>query len=161
MTKIIAVDFDGCLCEDRWPEIGAARQSVINELMRRKAEGAKLILWTCREGERLQEAVLWCLNRGIRFDAVNDNLRENQREYGNNSRKVFADEYWDDKSVMIVNGGLVTTIAYQKPEGGMIVKQWMTKDLRFISPPPLKPFRRKRWWERWIDRIGIKRRVKL
>ena len=27
--KIIAVDFDGCLCGGKWPDIGAPRQQVI------------------------------------------------------------------------------------------------------------------------------------
>ncbi len=44
MSKVIAVDFDGCLCESKWPDIGEARQDVINELLRQQAEGAKLIL---------------------------------------------------------------------------------------------------------------------
>ena len=29
-AKIIAVDFDGTLCEDRWPEIGEPNQEVID-----------------------------------------------------------------------------------------------------------------------------------
>ena len=151
--KVIAVDFDGCLCENRWPDIGEARWKVINELLRQQAEGAKLILWTCREGQLLQAAVLWCLNRGIRFDAVNDNLESNKEHYGNNSRKVSATEYWDDRSVLIVNAGLVTSIISPKPDGGMIVRQWQTKEMQFISPPREGTFRRKRWWERWIDKL--------
>ena len=99
MRKTIAVDFDGCLCINRWPEIGEPRQQVINELVRAQAEGARLILWTCREGEALDVAIMWCLNHGLRFDAVNDNLPEHTEQYGNNCRKVFADEYWDDKAV--------------------------------------------------------------
>ena len=108
--KIIAVDFDGCLCESAWPEIGEARQSVINDLIREQAEGAKLILWSCREGEQLQAAVMWCLNHGIRFDAVNDNLEENIEHFGNNSRKVYATEYWDDKNVLILNSGVLSVV---------------------------------------------------
>lgn len=100
--KIIAVDFDGCLCEAKWPDIGAPRQQVINELIRQQTDGAKLILWTCREGEQLQAAVMWCLNHGLKFDAVNDNLPENIDKYGNNCRKVWATEYWDDKNVCII-----------------------------------------------------------
>lgn len=118
MRKVIAVDFDGCICESKWPEIGEPRQQVINELIKAQAEGAKLILWTCREGELLDAAVMWCLNRGLRFDTVNDNLDENKRLFGNNCRKVWADEYWDDKSVLVVNTGELTSIAFSKPEGG-------------------------------------------
>lgn len=102
VNKIIAVDFDGCLCKAKWPDIGEERREVINELLREQAEGAKLILWTCREGQQLQAAVMWCLNRGLKFDAVNDNLEANKDYFGNNSRKVYANEYWDDKSVCVV-----------------------------------------------------------
>ncbi len=103
--SIIAVDFDGCLCEAKWPDIGAPNWLVINELIRRQAEGAKLILWTCRAGEQLDEAVNCCLNHGIRFDAINENLPEMIQKYGNDCRKVYADEYWDDKNVLVVRTG--------------------------------------------------------
>lgn len=69
-----------------------------------KADGGKVILWTCREGKMLEEAVLWCLNRGLRFDAVNDNLPELKEAFGNNTRKIYADEYWDDRSVPVIAG---------------------------------------------------------
>lgn len=101
--KVIAVDFDGTLCKNRWPNIGEAYNEVINECIRRQAEGDKIILWTCRSGALLDDALLWCLNRGLKFDAVNDNLAENIEKYGNNCRKVWADEYWDDKAVPAIN----------------------------------------------------------
>ena len=44
--------------------------SLINHLIKRKKQGNKIILWTCREGERLQEAVEWCRGYGLEFDAV-------------------------------------------------------------------------------------------
>ena len=100
--KVIAVDFDGCLCEDKWPDIGEPNHHVINALVKRKSEGAKIILWTCREGQHLQAAVRWCLNHGLIFDAINDNLEENKAAYGNNCRKVWADEYWDDKAIPVL-----------------------------------------------------------
>lgn len=97
--KIIAVDFDGTLCEDKWPEIGDARESLIWHLRCRRAVGDKIILWTCRVGERLQEAVEWCSERGLIFDAVNENLPEVIEACGGDSRKIYADEYIDDKMV--------------------------------------------------------------
>lgn len=105
---VIAVDFDGTLCEAKWPEIGEANWKLIHLLKRRQAQGDKLILWTCREGEALEEALLWCLNRGLRFDAVNDNLAENKARYGNNCRKVNADYYLDDKNAIALTfcGGI-------------------------------------------------------
>lgn len=103
MGKIIAVDFDGTLCKEKWPNIGEPYGEVINECIRRQADGDKIILWTCRSGALLDDALLWCLNRGLKFDAVNDNLAENIEKYGNNCRKVWADEYWDDKNVLVVS----------------------------------------------------------
>lgn len=111
--KIIAVDFDGCLCVKKWPDIGDPNRKAIDALIKRRAEGDKVILWTCREGQKLEEAVLWCAKHGLEFDAVNDNLPENKEYFGNNSRKVFANEYWDDRSVSV--------IATENPFAGRII----------------------------------------
>lgn len=97
--RIIAVDFDGCLCENAWPDIGEAKQDVIDALLLRQESGAKIILWTCRVGEQLSAAVRWCTRHGIVFDAINENLPVNVVAFGNDCRKIFADEYWDDKAV--------------------------------------------------------------
>lgn len=99
--KVIAVDFDGCLCTNKWPEIGEENRPAINELIRRKAKGDKLILWTCRTGQQLDDAVLWCGNHGLEFDAINENLPGNKEKFKNDCRKVFAHEYWDDKAVFV------------------------------------------------------------
>lgn len=99
--RVIAVDFDGCLCREKWPDIGAPNLAIINTLKRRRRAGDKVILWTCRVGEPLEDAVEWCGTFGLTFDAVNDNLPENIEKYGNNCRKVWADEYWDDKAVAV------------------------------------------------------------
>ena len=95
---IIAVDFDGTLCEDAYPEIGSANFYLILQLKGRQAMGDKLILWTCRAGEALAEAVEWCSHYGLHFDAINDNVPETLAKYGNNSRKITADIYLDDRA---------------------------------------------------------------
>ena len=98
--KIIAVDFDGTLCEVNWPEIGAPIHAVINYVKKQKAGGdVKLILWTCRVNEKLDEALTWCTRHGIHFDTVNENLPEVIAEFGSDTRKIFAHEYLDDRSV--------------------------------------------------------------
>lgn len=102
---VIAVDFDGTLCASKWPEIGEPHWPIIRELIRRQREGARIVLWTCRSGELLDNAVSWCLDHGIQFDAINSNVAERIEQYGDDSRKVSADEYWDDRNVL-VSGGL-------------------------------------------------------
>lgn len=50
MAKVIAVDFDGTLCECKYPDIGAPVTPVIEYVKERKAAGDIVILWTCRGG---------------------------------------------------------------------------------------------------------------
>lgn len=100
MTKIIAVDFDGTLCENKYPEIGKPKFDVIARLFIEQTEGAKIILWTCRTGRHLKDAVKWCENIGLHFDAVNENLPEIIKSFGGDNRKIFANECWDDRAVV-------------------------------------------------------------
>lgn len=97
--KIIAVDFDGTLCENSYPGIGKPRKEIINRLLEEQYKGAKIILWTCRSGQQLTEAVTWCGIHGIFFDAVNESLPESIETWGTNPRKICATEYWDDRAV--------------------------------------------------------------
>lgn len=97
--EIVAVDFDGTLCADRYPEIGNANYPLIELLKRLQKQGVKIILWTCRCGERLEEAVEWCASFGLCFDRVNENVKEILERYGGDSRKIYADVYIDDKAV--------------------------------------------------------------
>lgn len=100
--KVIAVDFDGCICTMKYPNIGEPNWEVINALKKEKAQGTKLILWTCRCDEALQAAVEACNSWGLQFDAVNENVTERLVKYGySDSRKISADEYWDDLAKVI------------------------------------------------------------
>ena len=76
----IAVDFDGTI-----------------------KEGHKLILWSVRENELLDEAVEWCRERGVEFYAVNRDYPEETTENNNHfSRKLKVDIFIDDRNI----GGL-------------------------------------------------------
>ena len=81
-----------------WPDIGEPNMELINEMIRRRKEGCAVILWTMRGGQLLHNATAWCRQHGLEFDAVNDNLKWQQDYYGDNPRKVFADEYIDDRN---------------------------------------------------------------
>lgn len=100
MNKIIAVDFDGTLCTHSFPCLGLPIKPIIDYILKEKAKGSKIILWTCRNGSLLQEAVEWSREQGIEFDAVNDDIPELKLvEFGKvKSCKVYADEYLDDKA---------------------------------------------------------------
>lgn len=97
---VIAVDFDGTLCRDEYPEFGEPNLELIEYLKRQQETGWRLILWTCRTGPLLEAAVSWCyIEHGLIFDAVNDNIPGLVAAYGgSNPRKVYADIYIDDRS---------------------------------------------------------------
>ena len=95
--KIIAVDFDGTLCENKYPDIGIPNLDLIQYLKVEQANGAKIILWTCRADDSLARAVNWCYKLGLIFDRINANTIEAIEEYGKDTRKIFAHEYIDDR----------------------------------------------------------------
>lgn len=97
MRKIIAVDFDGTICDNEWPRIGKPHQDVIDYILSEQKKGAHLILWTCRTGSTLDDAITWCKERGIIFDSINDGAKEAIEVFGGDSRKIFAHEYIDDR----------------------------------------------------------------
>ena len=65
-------------------------------------DGHRLILWTYRNGSRLDEAVEFCSKKGVEFYAVNKNYPEEKFE-GKVSRKIHADIFIDDRNI----GGLL------------------------------------------------------
>lgn len=98
-TRAIAIDFDGTLFKTRWPEILSPNRGVIDRALEEQRNGAQLILWTCREGKLLEDALAACEREGLRFDAVNDSPEDWKRIWGTSPRKVGATEYWDDRAV--------------------------------------------------------------
>lgn len=93
---IIAIDFDGTIVEHNYPKIGSELPNATYFIKKIKNEfGIKIILWTCREGQELAEAVDWCKSKGLVFDAVNSNIFD----IGNLAKsKIYADLYIDDRN---------------------------------------------------------------
>ena len=96
---IVAVDFDGTIVEHAYPIIGKERTNAIFYLKRLKFEFPEIqyILWTCREGKQLEDAVDWCKHKGVSFDAVNSNIVD----FGSTLAvsKIYADIYVDDRNL--------------------------------------------------------------
>jgi hypothetical protein len=101
---IIAVDFDGVLVQNAFPKIGEPDREMITlvQLLIQKSN-IEVVLWTSRVDQPLEDAVTWCEQMGLQFDAVNDNAPSNKRKYGklypNGTRKVYADYYLDDHNM--------------------------------------------------------------
>lgn len=111
---VIAVDFDGTLAlGDSFPDVSnaAPNMALIRALEHLQANGHQIILWTCREnyggkyyedGPYLIDAVKFCEQYGLNFDAINKNIGEQDGEEGTLcGRKISADIYIDDKNAIL------------------------------------------------------------
>lgn len=102
INKIIAVDFDGTIRFSNYDdEEGEPNLELINYLIEQQDSGAVIILWTCRTGKKLKEAIEYCKKYGLYFDRVNENDPSSIAKYKGDSRKIFAHEYIDDKACCI------------------------------------------------------------
>ena len=95
---IIAVDFDGTVVENKYPDIGKEKPFAIQTLRTLQQEGNRLILFTSREGEELDAAVRFCHDRGLDFYAVNSN-QPTDALFKHQTAKVIADLYIDDRNL--------------------------------------------------------------
>jgi hydroxymethylpyrimidine pyrophosphatase-like HAD family hydrolase len=97
-SKVIAVDFDGTIVEHKYPAIGKEMLFAFATLKALQQKGHKLILWTIRTGDLLQEAVDYCRQNGVEFYAVNKNYPEEMLD-DRTSRKLNADVFIDDRNL--------------------------------------------------------------
>ncbi|GHT63789.1 hypothetical protein FACS189451_10900 [Bacteroidia bacterium] len=97
---IIAVDFDGTLHDGNYPKIGNPKSGAISAMKKIKDDGHYIVIWTCREGEPQEKMIEWLKKKEIPYDTINDNNPSKTAEYKNNSRKVYADIYIDDKNIL-------------------------------------------------------------
>lgn len=142
---VIAVDFDGTIVEHKYPKIGEEIIFATDTLKQLIKDGHRLILWSVREGQLLQDAVDWCHERGVDFYAVNKDYPEENGRQSNSSfsRKIKADMFIDDRNI----GGL--------PDWGQIYQMiknhetwsdriaYASRTLDSHQPP-----KKKHWWSR-------------
>jgi len=93
----IAVDFDGTIVENAYPDIGKPIIFAFETLKKLQEDGHRLILWTYRHGKRLDAAVAFCKKNGIEFYAINNSHPEEIFD-DTKSRKILADLFIDDRN---------------------------------------------------------------
>ena len=115
--RIIGVDFDGTLAitKGTYPKIQKPIPEIINYILEEQKKGAYLVLITMRENNELKQAVEWCKEQGIEYDAVNDNLPHMKEFFKNNPRKIFCNEYLDDMNI----GGIENVIKEIRKKKGL------------------------------------------
>ena len=90
---IIAVDYDGTIYK-----AGKVNTQLLARLRDAQRQGNIVILWTCREGNSLAEAIDTLRKNGFVPTLVNQNAPAVVRMLGGNPRKIYADIYIDDKA---------------------------------------------------------------
>ena len=132
----IAIDFDGTIVEHRYPKIGNEIPFATDTLKMLMKDHHRLILWTVREGELLEEAIEWCRQRGVFFYSVNKDYPEEEKSHNGFSRKLKADLFIDDRNLGGLPdwGTIYQMIHEQKPyEPVLCDRQKPTGDLSWIE----------------------------
>ena len=99
--RVIAVDLDGTIWEDDFPNIGKVNYHVVDTIKMWKEQGHKIIIWTCRHDEKsVNEAKEKLAELGIEYDKFNENV---PNQYGGDPRKAYCDIYLDDRAVNVLD----------------------------------------------------------
>jgi len=145
----IAVDFDGTIVEDRYPEIGEERAFATDTLRMLLKDRHRLILWTVREGAALEEALQWCHERGVDFYAVNrDYPEETMANNQHFSRKIKADVFIDDRNIGGLPdwGTIYRMISHHKKWYHLIAEAERNGSSSFYDDSNVKK-KKKHWWQ--------------
>lgn len=91
--KVIAIDFDGTITDETpYPITGKIRPEAVRVIKRLQKE-YDCVLWTCRWGADLTEAINLLAWSGLVFEYIN----EVPYDYRGSQRKIRADIYIDNK----------------------------------------------------------------
>lgn len=93
---ILGIDFDGTMVEHEYPKLGPPVPGAIEALHEFISQGHKLILWTMRSGEKLNEAIQYFDDHGIELYGINKNPEQIN---WTKSPKAYCHRYIDDAAV--------------------------------------------------------------
>lgn len=99
---ILAIDFDGTIVTHAYPEIGELQKNAVEAIRNLHAKGYYIIIWTCRFGQHQDNVERFLQSHGIPYDEINEHHPDVRDFYKNDTRKISADIYIDDRQL----GGL-------------------------------------------------------
>lgn len=104
---IFAVDFDGTVVRDDFPNIGKEAAYAKDVLRFLIDKGHQIVLYTMRgydtkfngiRKDTLTPAIKWFEDRDLELSAINENVKSDN---STTSSKIYADYYIDDRSLGI------------------------------------------------------------
>jgi hypothetical protein len=97
---VISIDFDGTICELGWPQVGPMKPEADIYIRKLFEDGHDILINTCRTGKYEGMAQDFLDKEKIPYHYINSNLPSLIAVYGQDSRKISADIYIDDKCLM-------------------------------------------------------------
>jgi len=96
--KIYAVDFDGTIVRDAFPEIGELYPQAVWALRMLHKFGNLISIWSCRCNHYQEDMEIFLEFNKVPFDYVNRNTDGQIDHWTWDCRKIFADVYIDDRN---------------------------------------------------------------
>lgn len=93
---IVAVDFDGTVVQHRYPELGDDIAYAVDGLNMLHECGCRIVLWTMRDKQELQDAIDWYAHHGVPLWGHNTNP---EQQHWTSSPKAYAQLYIDDAAL--------------------------------------------------------------
>ena len=98
---LLAIDYDGIIvAEGHWPDPGEPIPGAVDAINRLHNAGYCIIINTCRVGKAEQAMKTTLAKLGLKFCRINDNCPERIKRYETDCRKISADVYIDDRSLI-------------------------------------------------------------
>lgn len=96
----VAIDFDGAIVEDKYPEIGPLKEDVVYSINLLKDLGCFVIVTSCRTNAKINSSIT---NRVAQKQIMENFLRDNNIPFDyvddGTEGKVVADVYIDDRGI--------------------------------------------------------------
>lgn len=145
---IIAVDFDGTIVEHKYPAIGKEIPFAIDTLKMLINDRHRLILWSVREGQLLDEAVEWCRERGVEFWAVNKDYPEETTDNNQHfSRKLKVDIFIDDRNIGgLPDWGTIYRMIKHHETWNDLLNEAETNSMSYQNQGTNISKKKKKWW---------------
>lgn len=96
----ISIDFDDTIVEGAFPGIGKLKKDADKFINKLYDLGFNILINTCRSGAYEGDAETFLKRTGIKYHYINNNLPQSIEYFKQDCRKLSADVYIDDKSLM-------------------------------------------------------------
>lgn len=105
------------------------------KLIEEQKQGAEIILWTNDIDTKITKTIKICSKEGLIINEINRNVESIRTKYNNDTRKVYADIYYDTKYITVTVGQEIKEAPIYTPVVAVDFDQCLatTKSMAIIS----------------------------